>query len=236
MRIEDLSEGKVTGTETAGKVALGICGTTESGVGISFVMGEGTVFLLHLLGDSVKFSSTISSKPKAGFTLSMLIETGFSFWIIVTVLLSLIETTLKGPMYLGFIWKVSRALTQTNLQEFKDSGTKVLYDVDEPKDGLVSEFKKCRLVEFRSSRGTSTLELKKASGKVVPVPKRRIAGVVPVAEWTVLRQPKRTKGNEDTQSAVIDRQRNELLRERWKRSIIPLVWGWYVVVCKCLKP
>ena len=67
------------------------------------------------------------------------------------------------------------------------------------------------------------VELKNSLGKAVPMPKRSFAGEVPVDTWKVFLQPSNTIGSALTQSPFIERQRRDVLSERWNLSIIPFV-------------
>ena len=65
-----------------------------------------------------------------------------------------------------------------------------------PNDGFVSVERKCFLAELRASREGVEDCVKKSFCNVVPVPKRWVAGVLPVALWIVLRQPNITGGRD----------------------------------------
>ena len=56
-----------------------------------------------------------------------------------------------------------------------------LYKDFGPNDGLVSVERQCFLAESRASSEGVEDCVRKSFGNVVPVPKRRVAGVVPVA-------------------------------------------------------
>ena len=94
-----------------------------------------------------------------------------------------------------------------------------LYEDFGPYDGLVSVERKCFLAESRASTEGVEDCVKKSFGNVVSVPKRRVAGVV------MLRQSNITSGRDCDQVADVDKQRRDVLRDLWKRSINPLVWG-----------
>ena len=121
------------------------------------------------------------------------------------------------------MWNVSRDFNQTYLQESNVLGIKGLKEEDGPKEGFVSLLRKCFLAAFKSGKEIEADGSKKVSGKLVPDPKSSVDGDVPVATWIVLRQPNKTNGSEETQSAVMERQRSEVFNERWKRSIMPFV-------------
>ena len=100
-----------------------------------------------------------------------------------------------------------------------------LYEEFGPNRGLVSVERKCFLAESRASREGVEDWVKKSFGNVVPVLKRRVAGVVPLALYIVLRQPNITSGSDCVQVADVDKQRMDVLRDLWKRYISPLAWG-----------
>ena len=102
---------------------------------------------------------------------------------------------------------------------------KGLYDDFGPNDGLVSVERKCFLAASRASKLGEEDVLKKSLGKAVPMPKRRVAGVEPIAPWIVLRQPSITNGRDCVQVADIDKHRRDVLSDLWKRSISPLACG-----------
>ena len=67
-------------------------------------------------------------------------------------------------------------------------------------------------------------------GIVSEVPKSSCAGEAEVVLEGVFLQPRSTKGNALVQAEFFERIRSEVLNVRWKRSVRPLVWGWYAVV------
>lgn len=73
-------------------------------------------------------------------------------------------------------------------------------------------------------------------GIVIDVPKRSCAGDAEVVFDGVFLQPRRTKGKALVQVEFFERMRRDDLKVRWKRSMRPLVWGWYDVVRRWLIP
>ena len=78
---------------------------------------------------------------------------------------------------------------------------------------MVSVDKKCFLVASSASWLGGTEEVKKSFGNAVPVPKRSVAGVEPVAPCMVLRQPSKTRGRDCVQEEDMDKHRGEVFRD-----------------------
>ncbi len=118
---------------------------------------------------------------------------------------------------------------------------KILWDVRPirtggAKAGFVSNARKCLLAVSSSFNVGSLPRSINSLDMAVDVPKSNCKGDVPVVRDGVFLHPRSRKGSACVPLYVVVRILKEVFKVLWKRSSMPLVWGWYAMDLRCFIP